>query len=121
MFVASSISNQIPSLHNHASSNSHNLINLCQSHDSTYHPLLYYVLTTFPLHFYVFMLFHPSPYFSISFEIVNKAKLLHHYLTCSSSRIVFDLFFFASIINYCGDGILFLCCICPFRCASVTL
>jgi hypothetical protein len=47
-----------------------------------------YLLTAFPLHI-CFSTFHPSPCLCISFEIVNRTKLFHHYLTRSSFGIVF--------------------------------
>jgi hypothetical protein len=33
------------------------------------------------------MVFHPSPRFSISFEILNEAKLIHHYVISNSHKI----------------------------------
>ncbi len=35
----------------------------------------------------IFVVFHPSPYFSFFFEILNEAKLIHHYINGNSYRI----------------------------------
>ncbi len=35
----------------------------------------------------IFVLFNPSPHFSISFEILNEAKLIHHYVNGNSYKI----------------------------------
>jgi hypothetical protein len=35
----------------------------------------------------IFMVFHPSRYFSIFSEIINEAKLIHHYINGYSYKI----------------------------------
>jgi hypothetical protein len=50
----------------------------------------------------LFVVFHPSRCFSISFEILNEAKMIHHYVN-----------------DY--DHLLFVCFNCLFECKSLKL
>ncbi len=47
--------------------------------------------TNYPSFTFLFMVFHPSRHFSISFEIFNEMKMIHHYVNCYSCRIYFTL------------------------------
>ncbi len=61
------------------------MISLCRSYDSKNHCCflcINYLSFTF-----LFVVFHPSPHFSIFFEILNETKLIHHYENCNSYKI----------------------------------